>query len=200
MFPFPCLFNRTRMDPIVYGFLSAGLSKCEARSKRHSIWKYTSYIRIHGRRTRLATVFRPKAELTLFRRMRTKDISGWRENVCRWRVLVVMEWQRRRRRRLPPDSYTPIGQRAPLKPRPPRPKPLLSPTLDSTHPGLLGRKGRHIRPVSQAGVVCIMYYIPFPMSQPPTCHACRCSESRVRIPCVSLQWATHPHITRAIPI
>ena len=34
----------------------------------------------------------------------------------------------------PPDSYSPIGQGAPLNPRPPRPKPLLSLTLDSTHP------------------------------------------------------------------
>ena len=61
------------------------------------------------------------------------------------------------------------------------------------HPGTIGRRGRYTRAVSQVGVVCIMYDIPFPMSQyahipriphmplqwvsAPPYHACRCSES-----------------------
>ena len=42
---------------------------------------------------------------------------------------------------LPTKSYTPIGQGGPLSPRPPRPKPLLSPKLDTPTPGTRQKKG-----------------------------------------------------------
>ena len=34
----------------------------------------------------------------------------------------------------------------------------------------------------------------------PSYHACRCSKSRVRMPCVPLQWVTRPHTMRAIAV
>ena len=86
--------------------------------------------------------------------------SFWQESrhkliiFCKHKLEASSVWlQERTQGAFPPDSYTPIGQAAPLSPRPPRPKPLLSLTLDPTHPGPRERKGRRTRSVTQPGVV-----------------------------------------------
>ena len=42
--------------------------------------------------------------------------------------------------------------------------------------------------------------VPLQWVSAPAYRACRCSESSTRMPCVPLQWVTHPHTMRAVAV
>jgi len=122
--------------------------------------------------------------------------------MCRGVVCILTELPQGA---LPPESYTPIGQGAPLRPRPHRPKPLLSLKLGPAHPGPHREEGE-VHTACQSTSRCLHnVWHSILMSQHARIelctvlrshtmhsdewafhayHACHCSESRARMPCV----------------